>query len=139
MLRYLTGEDNTKRAVNENYGRELMELFTLGVTDAAGNPNYTEVDVREAARSASGWQIQDDDPDAVKAVFTRTRWDDGAEDGAREDGRVRPPPARGRGARAPQPRAVPRHASCGTSSSPPTPTRRRCATWCGSTRGRGSG
>jgi uncharacterized protein (DUF1800 family) len=77
MLRYLTGEDNTKRAVNENYGRELMELFTLGVTDAAGNPNYTEVDVREAARSASGWQIQDDDPDAVKAVFTRTRWDDG--------------------------------------------------------------
>ena len=78
MLRYLTGEDNTRRAVNENYGRELMELFALGVTDAAGTPNYSETDVREAARSASGWQIDDDDPDAVLPYFNRSRWDDGA-------------------------------------------------------------
>jgi uncharacterized protein (DUF1800 family) len=77
MLRFLTGEDSTKRNVNENYGRELMELFCLGVTDAAGNPNYTEVDVREAARSATGWTINDDNPDAVTAAFDRTRWDDG--------------------------------------------------------------
>jgi len=77
MLRYLTGEDNTRRAINENYGRELMELFGLGVTDAAGNPNYTEVDVREAARSASGWEIDDDDPDRATGFFNRSRWDDG--------------------------------------------------------------
>ena len=50
MLRFLTGEDSTKKNVNENYGRELMELFCVGVTNAAGAPNYTEVDVREAAR-----------------------------------------------------------------------------------------
>jgi uncharacterized protein (DUF1800 family) len=77
MLRYLTGEDNTRRAINENYGRELMELFALGVTDAAGRPNYTEVDVREAARSASGWQIDDENPDAAIGYFNRSRFDDG--------------------------------------------------------------
>ena len=77
MLRYLTGEDSTKKAINENYGRELMELFTLGVTNAAGQPNYTETDVREAARSASGWQIDDEDPDKALAYFNRSRWDDG--------------------------------------------------------------
>ena len=77
MLRYLTGEDSTKKAINENYGRELMELFCLGVTNAAGQPSYTEVDVREAARSASGWQVDDENPDAVISYFNRSRWDDG--------------------------------------------------------------
>ncbi len=77
MLRFLTGEDSTKRNVNENYGRELMELFCLGVTNAAGAPNYTEVDVREAARASTGWTINDDNPDAVTAVFDKTRWDEG--------------------------------------------------------------
>jgi uncharacterized protein (DUF1800 family) len=77
MLRFLTGEDNTRRAINENYGRELMELFGLGVTDAAGRPNYTETDVREAARAASGWQIDDENPDAALGFFNRSRWDDG--------------------------------------------------------------
>ncbi|MGD9572971.1 MAG: DUF1800 family protein [Thermoleophilia bacterium] len=77
MLRFLTGEGNTKRAINENYGRELMELFGLGVTNAAGQPNYTEVDVREAARAASGWQIDDENPDRAIGYFNRSRWDDG--------------------------------------------------------------
>ena len=77
MLRYLTGEDNTRRAINENYGRELMELFCLGVTNAAGQPNYSETDVREAARAASGWQIDDENPDAAIGFFNRSRWDDG--------------------------------------------------------------
>lgn len=77
MLRFLTGEHNTRRNVNENYGRELMELFGLGVTDAAANPNYTEVDVREAARAASGWQIDDENPDAPIGYFNRSRFDDG--------------------------------------------------------------
>jgi uncharacterized protein (DUF1800 family) len=50
MLIWLSGTDNRKDAPNENYGRELMELFTLG----EGN-GYTERDVREQARSLTGW------------------------------------------------------------------------------------
>ena len=76
MLRFLTGEDSRKGRVNENYGRELMELFCLGVTNAAGQPNYTETDVREAARAATGWQINDDNPDAPSASFVQARWDE---------------------------------------------------------------
>ena len=44
MLLWLGGTDNQKGSPNENYGRELMELFTLG----AGR-GYTETDVREQA------------------------------------------------------------------------------------------
>ena len=56
MLYYLNGAQNNKRHPNENYARELMELFTLGVG------NYTEDDVRESARSFTGWTVnrQDD-------------------------------------------------------------------------------
>jgi uncharacterized protein (DUF1800 family) len=50
MLVWLNGNRNTKRAPNENYARELMELFTLG----AGR-GYTETDVREQARALTGW------------------------------------------------------------------------------------
>ena len=50
MLIWLSGTDNRKDAPNENYGRELMELFTLG----EGN-GYTERDVREQARTLTGW------------------------------------------------------------------------------------
>lgn len=50
MLVWLSGTDNRKDAPNENYGRELMELFTLG----EGN-GYTENDVREQARTLTGW------------------------------------------------------------------------------------
>ena len=49
MLAYLDSNSNLKGHPNENYGRELMELFTLGVG------NYTEKDVREAARAFTGW------------------------------------------------------------------------------------
>lgn len=77
MLRFLTGEDSRKGRVNENYGRELMELFCLGVTNAAGQPNYTEADVLEAARASTGWQINDDNPDAPSAFFTQSRFDEG--------------------------------------------------------------
>ena len=51
MLVWLNGTDNTKDAPNENYGREMMELFTLGADRGA----YTERDVREQARSLTGW------------------------------------------------------------------------------------
>jgi len=78
MLRYLTGEDSIKRAPNENYGRELMELFLLGVTNAQGQPNYSETDVKELAKSFTGWQIDDDDPDHATSYFNQSRWYDGA-------------------------------------------------------------
>ena len=77
MLRFLTGEDSRKGRLNENYGRELLELFCLGVTNAAGQPNYTEGDVLAAARASTGWQVNDDNPDAPTAYFTASRWDEG--------------------------------------------------------------
>jgi uncharacterized protein (DUF1800 family) len=52
MLIYLDSRTNRKASPNENYSRELMELFTLGIGQ------YTEDDVREAARSFTGWQIK---------------------------------------------------------------------------------
>ena len=52
MLIYLDSRTNRKAAPNENYSRELMELFSMGVG------NYTEDDVRESARAFTGWQIR---------------------------------------------------------------------------------
>jgi uncharacterized protein (DUF1800 family) len=52
MLLWLDGVRNTSRAPNENYGREMMELFTLGASNG-----YTETDVREQARALTGWRI----------------------------------------------------------------------------------
>jgi uncharacterized protein (DUF1800 family) len=54
MLRYLNGYLNINTAPDENYGRELQELFTLGKEN---NPNYTEDDVKKAARVLTGWKI----------------------------------------------------------------------------------
>jgi uncharacterized protein (DUF1800 family) len=53
MLVFLDAGQNVKGAPNENFGREVMELFTMGVG------NYTEKDIREAARAFTGW-IDDD-------------------------------------------------------------------------------
>ncbi len=52
MLFWLDNNQNHGTAVNENWGRELLELFSLG----AGN--YTEVDVREASRAFTGWTFE---------------------------------------------------------------------------------
>jgi uncharacterized protein (DUF1800 family) len=52
MLVWLNGNQNVKGKPNENYGREMMELFTLGANRGA----YTETDVRENARALTGWQ-----------------------------------------------------------------------------------
>ena len=57
MLQWLDGGDNTKWSPNENYAREMMELFTLGADRGA----YSETDVREAARALTGWQYDWDD------------------------------------------------------------------------------
>ncbi|HMS71826.1 MAG TPA: DUF1800 family protein [Baekduia sp.] len=52
MLVWLNGISNTKWAPNENYAREVMELFTLGAERGA----YTETDIREAAKALTGWR-----------------------------------------------------------------------------------
>lgn len=54
MLRYLNGYLNTKTAPDENYSRELQELFTLGKGPGAG---FTEDDVKTAAKVLTGWRI----------------------------------------------------------------------------------
>ncbi len=54
MLIYLNGFLNNKYAPDENYARELQELFTLGKGD---NSNYTEEDVQAAARVLTGWRL----------------------------------------------------------------------------------
>ncbi len=59
MLRMLNGNQNTKLAPNENYARELMELFTLGKGDLAGPGDYTtftEQDVLAMAKVLTGWR-----------------------------------------------------------------------------------
>ena len=54
MLRYLNGYANTKKAPDENYGRELQELFTVG---KGPDSHYTEADVKAAARVLTGHNI----------------------------------------------------------------------------------
>jgi uncharacterized protein (DUF1800 family) len=54
MLIYLDGSSNKKAHPNENFAREVMELFTIGIG------NYTEKDVLEAARAFTGWHLRDD-------------------------------------------------------------------------------
>lgn len=52
MLLYLDGATNQRGAVNENYGRELLELFALGIGA------YTEADVRAGATALTGWTVE---------------------------------------------------------------------------------
>ena len=60
MLLYLSGSQNTNVAPNENYSRELLELFTIGKGEAIGNgdyTNYTEDDIIEIAKILTGWRV----------------------------------------------------------------------------------
>ncbi len=63
MLIYLDGNNSRGTGPNENYARELFELFALGIG------NYTETDIRQAAKVLSGWQVR-----GLTAVFDPTRW-----------------------------------------------------------------
>lgn len=69
MLRYLDTAGSRKGEANENFAREVMELFTLG------EGHYSEQDIREAARAFTGWQL---DPASGEPVFRPRRHDDGA-------------------------------------------------------------
>jgi uncharacterized protein (DUF1800 family) len=66
MIVYLDGESNTKAHPNENFGRELMELFTCGIG------HYTEADVQAAARAFTGWHR-----DGMEFAFKADEHDDG--------------------------------------------------------------
>lgn len=70
MLRYLNGYLNTASAPDENYGRELQELFTVGKDNAV---QYTEADVKAAARVLTGWRINA----SYASYFDATRHDTG--------------------------------------------------------------
>jgi len=65
MIFWLDNNENHRDAVNENWGRELLELFSLGVS------NYTEVDVREASRAFTGWTIA---PKPPRQPYGRFSW-----------------------------------------------------------------
>ncbi len=67
MLIWLDTTTSTKGKPNENYARELMELFSLGIG------NYTEKDIREAARALTGYSLSD----TGKLVTNSTQHDDG--------------------------------------------------------------
>lgn len=54
MSKYLNNNQNRKKSPNENFARELMELFTLGVG------HYTEQDIKESARAFTGWSFKID-------------------------------------------------------------------------------
>jgi len=65
MIYWLDNCDNHATAVNENWGRELLELFSMGVG------NYTEVDVRECSRAFTGWTIK---PKLPRGPIGRFDW-----------------------------------------------------------------
>jgi len=68
MLRYLDLAASTGRAPNENYARELLELFTMGVG------NYTEDDVKAAAKALAGWRLPNrTEPTAQTGIFDTRR------------------------------------------------------------------
>ena len=64
MLRFLDGGTNTKENPNENFGREMLELYSVGVD------NFTEDDVKAAARALTGWRVHSRDG-AVRLVASR--------------------------------------------------------------------
>ncbi|WP_457652494.1 DUF1800 domain-containing protein [Rhodocaloribacter sp.] len=73
MLIYLDGFVNERGKANENYARELLELFTMGQFGPDGSENYTEADIKEIARALTGWVVTSD----RKASFDPARHDDG--------------------------------------------------------------
>ena len=77
MLIYLSGTENTNTEPNENYARELLELFTIGkgALAAPGDyTNYTETDIVEMAKVLTGWRVFPvGNPNTLTAVFDSDR------------------------------------------------------------------
>jgi uncharacterized protein (DUF1800 family) len=60
MILWLDNQDNHKDEINENYGREILELFSMGLG------NYTEEDIKECSRALTGWTVENTDYMALK-------------------------------------------------------------------------
>ncbi len=60
MILWLDNQDNHKDEINENYGREILELFSMGVG------NYTEEDIKECSRAFTGWTVENTEYMALK-------------------------------------------------------------------------
>ncbi|WP_018132229.1 DUF1800 domain-containing protein [Effusibacillus pohliae] len=69
MLVWLDNQSNVKKSPNENYAREFLELFTLGIG------HYTETDVKEAARAFTGWKL---DKKTGQVTFQSQQHDNGS-------------------------------------------------------------
>lgn len=66
MIYWLDNNENTKDEPNENFGRELLELFTLGIG------NYSEADIKACARSFTGWTFREEVPSDLP--YGRFEW-----------------------------------------------------------------
>ena len=67
MIIWLDNNDNHNGAINENYGRELLELFSMGIG------NYTEEDIKECARAFTGWTLANAEYMGIRA-FKDSIW-----------------------------------------------------------------
>ena len=74
MIIWLDNNDNHDGAINENYGRELLELFSMGIG------NYTEDDIKEASRAFTGWTLKNAEYMSMRAMkdsiwpYSRIAW-----------------------------------------------------------------
>lgn len=75
MLYWLDGATNNKLQPNENYARELMELFTVGVFNGSGAPNYTDLDVATAARALTGLGVINTEEFGYSTIFNFSAFD----------------------------------------------------------------
>ena len=75
MVYYLNNYNNRAGQPNEDFARELLELFTLGPLDKNGAQNYTETDVAEVARAVTGWRVNDSN---ISSFFDDERYDAGS-------------------------------------------------------------
>ena len=86
MLYWLDNNENHKGAINENYGRELLELFSMGIG------NYTEQDIKECARAFTGWTIESAEYMALRShkasiwPYGRVAWQFDYRDSDHDDG-----------------------------------------------------
>jgi uncharacterized protein (DUF1800 family) len=80
MLLYLDNASNRKGRANENFARELFELFGLGVVDRYGNANYSEFDITECARAWTGYGLgtSTPSPDSRIHFFNPSNHDTGS-------------------------------------------------------------
>ena len=62
MIIWLDNQDNHKGAINENFGREILELFSMGIG------NYTEEDIKECSRAFTGWTLKNAEYMSVRAM-----------------------------------------------------------------------